>query len=938
MSKRIFLLLILIVLTSFGFAQNGSISGKVLDAANKEAVIGANAVIQGTTVGASTDLDGNFTISNLKPGTYTVAISFVTYKTHIIPDIVVEPGKIVSVEVELNEDATELAEVIVTGNRQVNTDYSLVAAIKESKLVVSGISAEQISRVPDRDAAQIMQRVPGISIVDNRFVMIRGVSERYNQIMINKVIGPSTEVDKRSFSFDLIPSGAIDQILIYKSGSADIPGDFAGGVVQVVTRQFNDDNYFKVSTSLGMRAGTTFNEFNKSQGSSTDWLGFDNGFRSLPASFPSTAEMVQSSRTSELRQTAGRSLTNNFDYSTTNAPVDFGFGFELSQGFNLGRVKVGTLTNVTYSNSYQKRVVNFKRYLFDAQSIEDRFDFNDTYSENDVRISGISNWLATVGNSRFEFKNLINLLGEDQTILREGVDLFLNTDRHYQNYSYHYQNRFIYTGQLQGTHKLADNSLIIDWVGGYNFVNRNEPDFRRFRTFRLISSGEESYQMQLPPSANLFETGRFFSELQDKGFSNGVNIEKKFGDVNSKRTASIKAGYYIESKNRDFNARYVSYLYPGFFDQEEGQRLIRLPLNEVFAPENLKSQDGFVLEEGTRPSDAYTGSNFLTAGYVMGNLPVGKFDLTAGVRLENNIQKINTISVDGPIEVNNPILSILPSLNTAYNISDRSLVRLAYSRSVNRPEFRELAPFLYYDFELEQGVQGNPNLRTATIDNIDLRWEMYPNPGEAISLGVFYKAFNDPIESILLLTTEAPQSTYGNADQASAYGVEFEFKKSLASLGVSRFLRNMSVNVNTSFIFSEVDLGSQATAQQQVRQLQGQSPYLINTGLYYNDDDKRFAVSAAYNIFGPRIFAVGDVNFPSIYELPRHSLDLQVSKQFGKLETKLNIQNLLNARYRFFQDTDVDNKIDTQGGRDASILAYTVGQQISLSIGYKISR
>jgi hypothetical protein len=414
-------LLALVALTSFGFAQNGSISGKVVDAANKEAVIGANAVIQGTTVGASTDLDGNFTIANLKPGTYTIAISFVTYKTHIIPDIVVEPGKIVSVEVELNEDATELAEVIVTGNRQVNTDYSLVAAIKESKLVVSGISAEQISRVPDRDAAQIMQRVPGISIVDNRFVMIRGVSERYNQIMINKVIGPSTEVDKRSFSFDLIPSGAIDQILIYKSGSADIPGDFAGGVVQVVTRQFNDENYFQGSALLlACARELRLMSLIKARAAQPIGLGLIMASGRCLLHFPQLTEMVQSSRTSELRQTAGRSLTNNFDYSTTNAPVDFGFGFELSQGFNLGRVKVGTLTNVTYSNSYQKRVVNFKRYLFDAQSIEDRFDFNDTYSENDVRISGISNWLATVGNSRFEFKNLINLLGEDQTILRDG--------------------------------------------------------------------------------------------------------------------------------------------------------------------------------------------------------------------------------------------------------------------------------------------------------------------------------------------------------------------------------------------------------------------------------------------------------------------------------------------------------------------------------------
>ena len=932
---RLILSALSVLLASMASAQNGSITGKVLDAATGEAVVGANAVIQGTTVGASTDIDGNFTIPNLRPGKYTVAVSFITYKTHVIPDLVVEPGKITSVEIQLNEDATELEEVVVTGARTVNTDLNLVAAIKESKLVVSGISAEQIARVPDRDAAQIMQRVPGISIVDNRFVMIRGVSERYNQVMINKVIGPSTEIDKRSFSFDLIPSGSIDQILIYKSGSADVPGDFAGGVIQVVTKQYSDDNYIKVNASTGYRVGTTFNDFSKSEGSPTDKFGFDDGFRSLPSRFPSTNVLVPTSRVSEIRQNAGRSLTNNFDYSTKNAPVDFGFGTEISQGFDIGRVKIGTLTNLAYSNSYQARTVGFNRYLFNAESIEERFRFSDSYYENDVRMSAISNWSASVGNTRIEFKNLANLLGEDQTILRSGQDLFLNSDRLYRNYSYHYQSRFIYTGQLQGTHKLADNSLIIDWVGGYNVVNRNEPDFRRFRTFRTISSGEDTYQMQLPPSANLFETGRFYSDLSDKGFSQGANIEKKFGDVSSKRVASIKAGYYIDSKERDFSARYVSYLYPGFFDNAEGERLIRLPLSQIFAPQNIKNQDGFVIEEGTRPSDTYSGTNFLTAGYLMGSMPLGKFDITGGVRVENNVQKLDTKTVDGTLNVNNPILSVLPSLNTAYNISDRSLFRVAYSRTVNRPEFRELAPFLYYDFELEQGVQGNPTLRTATIDNVDVRWEMYPNPGESISVGAFYKSFSDPIESILILTTEAPQSTYGNADFATSYGVELEFKKSLASLGVSRFLRNMFVNLNTSFIFSEVDLGSQATAQQRVRQLQGQSPYLINLGTYYNDEENQFSVSAAYNIFGPRIFAVGDVNFPSIYELPRHSLDLQFAKRFGRTEAKLNIQNLLDAKYRFYQDTDVNNKIDTSGNRDRAIQSFTLGQQISLGVSYK---
>lgn len=928
---------LVLLISATAWAQNGTINGIVTDAKTGEAVVGANVIIQGTSVGAATDIDGKYTISNLKPGSYSLSITFVTYKPHAIPDVSVEGGKVSTVDVQMQEDVSTLQEVVISGRRQIDTDASLVSAIKASKLVVSGISAEQIGKVPDRDAAQVMQRVPGISIVDNRFVMIRGVNERYNQVMINNVIGPSTEVDKRSFSFDLIPSGAIDQILIYKSGSADLPGDFAGGVIRVVTKEPSSENYLRISASTGYRFGTTLSDFRASEGSGTDMLGVDNGFRSLPSSFPTTSSMISTPRTSPIRQQAGQSLSNNFDYSSFSAPMDFGLGAEIAKNFYLGRLELGTITNISYSNSYQVKPVNFQRYLFNEQEITPRFGYNDSYYENDVRISGISNWTAKIGNHKFEFKNLLNLLGEDQTILREGTDFFLNSDRHYKNYSYHYQSRFIYSGQLQGTHTSSDESLVVDWVGGYNYVNRDEPDFRRFRTFRLLSSGEEGYQMQLPPSANLFETGRFYSDLSDKGFSHGLNVQKKFASDDDKRQPFVKAGYYFESKERNFNARYVSYLYPGFFNNEEGQRLIRLPLNEIFAPENIKTQDGFVIEEGTRPSDTYTGNNFLAAGYAMGYIPVGRFDLTAGVRLENNVQELQTATVAGNVSINNPILSVLPSLNAAFNISDRSLIRLAYSRNVNRPEFRELAPFLYYDFELEQGVQGNPDLKTATIDNIDLRWEMYPNPGESVSVGAFYKSLKDPIESILVITTEAPQSTYGNADRATAYGVELEIKKSLSSLAVSKFLRNLHVNLNSSFIFSEVDLGSQAVAQKRVRQLQGQSPYLVNLGLYY-DDEEKYSASVAYNIFGPRIFAVGDVNFPSIYELPRHSLDLQVARQFKHVQVKLNLQNLLNAQYRFYQDTDTDNKIDIDGDRDVPVMEYRLGQSVSLGVSYKFNR
>lgn len=921
------------------FAQNGTISGRVTDSKTGEPIIGANVLIQGTAVGDVTNLEGQFTIANVKPGTYNLVVSYITYKTHTVPDLLVESGKISTVNISMQEDATELQEVVVSGTREINTDFTLLKSIRESKLVVSGISAEQIVRIPDRDAAQIMQRVPGVSIVDNRFVMIRGVSERYNQVMINRMIGPSTEIDKRSFSFDLIPSGAIDQILIYKSGSAELPGDFAGGVIQVVTKQPSDENYFKVGTSVGYRVGTTFNGFNSSRGSATDKFGFDNGFRHLPAGFPSTATLQNSSRTSTLREQAGRSLPNNFDYATRDASPDFGLGFELSQNFKVRNARIGTLTSLNYSNSYLRKNVEFNRYLFSGEETEVRFYYNDLYTENNVRISGISNWIISLNDRhKFEFKNLLNILGEDQNILRNGQDLFLNADRFYRNYSYHYLNRFIYTGQLQGTHRfLEDKSLSVEWAAGYNQVNRNEPDYRRFRTFRLISSGEEGYQMQLPPSANLFETGRFYSKLADKGYAGSLNIEKKFGDVSEKRAPYIRAGSYVESKQRLFDARYISYLYPGFFDPQTGEELIRLPLSQIFAPENIRSQDGFVIEEGTRPSDRYEGKNLLVSGYLGGGFPIGKFDISGGMRLEFNRQQINTATNNGPVVVDNPILSPMPFFNTAYNLSDRSLVRLTYSRTVNRPEFRELAPFLYYNFELEMGIFGNPDLKVANIDNVDLRWEMYPNPGELVSVGLFYKHFKSPIETILQLTTESPQATYGNADEAESYGVELEFRKSLASLGVSRFLRNTSVNLNATYIYSLVNLGTQAGFQQQKRELQGQSPYLFNLGMYYTDPDIGFSVSAAYNIFGQRIFQVGDINFPSIYELPRHSLDMQIAKQFGRMEAKFNVQNLLNAKYRFYQDTDVNNKI-TFNSTDAPIMLYRIGQQFAFTLSYKISR
>lgn len=939
MHKRLYIILLLTLFSGILWAQNGTIDGKIIDNRTKETIIGANVIIEGTTVGSSTDVDGNFAISNLKPGTYIINVSYVTYKTQIISDVVVEAGKRTTLEISLLEDVAELAEVLVVAKKETSTDFSLINGIKAAKLVVSGISADQIVKMPDRDAAQVMQRMPGVTIADNRFVLIRGVPDRYNQVMINGIIAPSTEIDKRSFSFDLVPAGAIDQMLVFKSGAAELPGDFAGGVIQLVTKQPSFEPSTKVGLNFGFRGNTTFKDFLASDGSSTDAFGFDNGFRDLPSDFPTSQALQASARTSTLREAAGKSLTNNFAYNKTKAPVDMGINFSTNNNFSIGSLKFSNLTSMNYSNSYKSYQRDFFRYA-EFTNNDLRFQYLDNFYSNDVRLSALHNWNIEINpNNRIEFKNMFVQLGEHETTIRTGDDKYQNPNFDRTNYAYHYLSRTIYTGQLEGSH-IVDQKLKLTWALGTNLINRNEPDFRRFRTFRDkdFANTEEPFQIQLPPSGNIFETGRFWSSLKDRGYSNSVGIEWKPKSIDEKRVFGLKGGYYVDYKTRSFSARSMNYLYPGNSDPMVGQQLIKLPLSDIFSPANIKAVDGFVVEDGTTNKDSYTGKNLLFAGYINSFIPVGKFDLSVGFRGEYNNQQLESKRDDGTLlEVNNPIFAPLPFLNVAYNLTDRSLVRLAYSRTVNRPEFRELAPFLYYQFEWEAAIYGNENLSTAFIHNIDARWEMYPNPGETISIGAFAKQFKDPIELNVQVTTDNPQFNFRNASQATSFGTELEFRKSLADLGLNRIVRNMSVNLNAAYIWSQIDIGNSASTNNQARYrpLQGQSPYIINAGLYYFDDVTGVSVNTAYNVFGPRIFSVGDINYPTWWEKPRHSVDIQLAKSWleGRYEVKLNVQNVLNATYRIFQDSNLDNKIS---GNEPIVQNYKSGTLFTLGLVWKI--
>jgi hypothetical protein len=895
--------------------QKGVIKGLITDSTNSMEIIGAAVKVAGTDLGVITNFDGVFIIPNVSVGKATLEISFISYATKRIT-VNVTAKDTVFVKTTLASNEVLLKAAVIKAERLTNTQEAVLFEIRDASQVVSGISSQQIHKSQDNNAAQVMQRVPGVTIMDNRFVMIRGLSERYNNIMINNVIAPSTEVNKRTFSFDLIPSGALDRMMVYKSGSAELPGDFAGGVIKVYTVENIEERFFKIGIGTGIRAGTTFNPYYQSQGSSTDFLGFDNGFRALPDQFPSTRNLQNSPRNSQLRKDAAHSLPNNFETSSSTVVPDFSFGISFGEKFNIGKVQVTGINSVGYSQSYQYYKRDFHRYfewVDEEQPIIKRFEFEDDTYEKQVKINALSNWTFKFNDKhKIKFKNLFNQIGENETIIRNGEDFIQRPGDELRNYLLGYRSRSIYSGQLEGIHEFTDRKNL-SWVIGSSYLKEDEPDLRRFRTFRpegVFTNETEGFQMQLPPSSNLFETGRYYGNLNEYSINHGTDYIYNL-DNRKKEGKKLKVGYYTDARSRSFSSRYMSYLYPGFFDPAEGERIRRLPLNEIFSPENLKTENGLILEEGTRPIDEYTASNHLAAAYIGFNLPINtKWSTSLGFRGEYNVQSLQSLDDATIIEVNNPIMSSLPFFNLSYNISKNSIVRVAYGRTVNRPEFRELAPFLYYDYKMEAGVIGNPNLKTATIDNLDLRYEVYPRPGETISLGSFYKKFTNPIENRTIITTESPQFTFINADAAFNYGLELEFRKSLQGLTSSTILNNFSFNINSSVIRSQVDLGATAVAQDQIRPLQGQSPYIVNAAVYYNDEKRNLSVSAVYNIIGERIYSVGDVLFPTIYELPRNSIDLTITKKISKQVTfKMGFQDLLNAPFRFYQDSNRDGKI-----------------------------
>jgi tonB-dependent receptor len=913
------------------------IKGVVIDQKSKETLIGAVVTVDGTNVKAITNIDGNFLIDGMKKDkTYTLYINYVGYKTQKIDGVQAKDADQV---IALQPDEQQLKEVTVTAVERRNTDAAMIQVAKNSPVIVSNVSAQEISRTQDTNAGEVIRRVPGVSLIDDKFVMVRGLSQRYNNVWVNGGAVPSSEADSRAFSFDIIPSSQIDNLTIVKSPTAEYPADYSGGFIIVNTKEIPAENSFNIAVGGNWNTSSAFQNFSYSKGSGTDFLGFDNGLRSLNGGIHAALNPQLNANGKPVGDYAtsllGNGLNNDWLVKNRKPLGDLKLAASLNQRWMLGGRTLGMLAALNYTNEYRtyENMENNLYGIYDAANDKPnylRHSVDDQYNNN-VRLGAMLNFtfLSKDGNHKYQLKNIFNQLATSRYTWRDGVSAQSNLER---SAEYYYRSRTTYNGQLTGKHTFTSDAL--DWSIGYAYANRHLPDRRRY----LIDDALESGVYALSTGNDI---SREWTQLDEHILSLGVNDKHhfKFGNFEP----DLQVGAYGEYRSREYQTRNFIYNW-NVSDNNMPSDFRHSDIPTLLSSEANMGYDKLYLLEEKQMRNNYRGHNTLGAGYLALSLPFGKLGIHAGVRFEHNDMELISNSRDYEKSESSRHYKtddVFPSLNTTYKINDQHQVRLSYGRSINRPEFREVSSSVYYDFDLASNVQGNTELKNCYVDNLDLRYEWYPSRGELISLAVFYKHFDSPIEWTYTVAggTDLIYS-YKNAKSANNYGVELDIRKNLGFIG----LKDFSWSFNGALIKSKVQF--EKGAKEEDRPMQGQSPYLINTGIFYKNAPLKMDIALLYNRIGKRIIGVGrsegstgdDSNsrVPHSYEMPRNTIDFSLAKKFGEhLELKLNVRDLLAEKIYYKQFADVTYSDGSKKEVEEIARCYKPGRNIGLQAIYK---
>jgi TonB-dependent receptor len=924
--KKIIYATVLFVLATFSattlLAQNtGKIVGKVIDQKTSETLIGATVSIQGTTKGAATDVDGHYALSGIAPGRYIILVRYIGYSTKSISDIEVKANVATPLDITLAPSATTaLNEVVIKATYRQESVNALYAIQKNSVSISDGISSELIRRSPDRNTSDVLKRVSGTTIQDNKFVVVRGLSDRYNSASLDGSPLPSTEPNRKAFSFDIVPSALIDNIIISKTASPDLPGDFAGGYVQILTKDIPDNNFLTVGIGYGYNTQSTFKDFRSGFRSTSDYFGFDDGSRKLVSNFPTTNEVLNNQVTGNRNVQSINSLNNDFSIYSAKALPSQNYQLTWGNVAEIGKNKnrFGTTIALTYRNT--------QTIVPDMQQQFDNYDYHSEQNKFSTNVGALANFAYSFGKNKITFKNLYNRVLDDQFTYRTGSNTG-TTSSDNRFYAYDLLEKGLLKSTLEGEHSLGKKTSKIKWNLGFSNILNDQPDQKKVN-YKQSNPGEPYYATVTSLGK---ENARLFSHLNENIYSGKVDYNVP---VNLFTQSTLKLGVSSQYRDRDFNARFIGLVIDQNNQQYDINQILQRPIQTLFG-RNLINAGIYSLDEIPNLTDRYTANSLTNAGYAMLDSKFGKkVRVVYGLRVEKfDLDLVTSDPLQPKVKLNNT--DFLPSVNFTYALTPKANFRASYYRSVARPEFRELAPFAYYDYEMLASVQGNSFLKRTVIDNADLRYEFYPSAGQIFSISTFYKKFQNAIEPLIEDENSSTTISYFNSKSAYVYGVELEARKALDFINGGLFFKNSTAYVNASFTKSRVTNPDDGVDRlEKTRALVGQSPYVINAGFTHTELDNKLSFNVLFNRLGKRIFYAGGTRFSSVYEMPRNVLDFQLGYKVlkSKGEIKLGASDLLNAKYNF--QYMLDGKPYNFSGTGTTFKRYTPGTSYSLSFNY----
>jgi len=942
--------------------KEGQLTGRILDEAGNEPLFGAVLVVTGTGKGATADFDGNFRIS-LPEGSYEVVFKYLGYQIRQFQGVKIKSGENTPLTVYLRQMAKDIKEVEIVVEAARNNENALLKDQRAASSIGSGITAEMLTKTPDRNLSESFRRISGTSVREGKFAMVRGLSERYNMGQLNGVAITSTESDKKAFSLELFPSNLLDKIVVSKTATPDQPGDVAGGLIKIQTLDIPNANTMQVSLAGEYNSLTTFKDFSRIKQSGTDNLGFDNGFRSIPVNAWSTNKAFAN----EDAQERSRQSTS-FNHQVV--PEQFKATPNFSGQFSMGRRgKVfGKTSGLVFSlNYYQNNLRNFFSSEYPTINpglpiTENDQTFQDRYKTLTSLSAILNASIRPDAASKISFRNFFSQTGSNLSqFSRREKSEYANPsailyDEKTTTVSFYEQNSLL-SHQLGYERNIGTEGGKLEVITGLNYLYRNTPDYSRMiyarnGTYDIEKGKTEKFTASMlgagnPTSFSNDISGKFFSEMKELSTSGEVNYSQPFKILNVKNLA--KAGVLIQNRERSFDGR--NYLYKG---GELGNSVTSLSPDSLFREENF-APNYLTLFEITLRSDFYNARTRTRAAFLMNETSIGNngSKIIYGFRHESYFQEIDAANPP-PAKVRNirssTVNDFLPSVNLKWNLGTQVSLRGAYSQTVNRPELRELAGFLFYDPNQNFYIYGNPELVRAKVTNYDLKAEWYASDATFLSLNLFYKNFKNPIEVTRGFQTAITVFTYSNRDEANSYGWEVEGRtrlKGLDSLMGTRFFSRIGLFGNFSWIRSEV-LYKQINFK---RPIHGQSPYIINAGIQYSGENPNIEVFLSYNRIGPRVAFLDDVSFGAlIWEKPRDIVDISIGKTVGKWNFKLTGGDLLGQDLIQYIVLDrggrqpdnkglfgwISNAPNYQAGQDVPFFRFTNPRNIRFSVSVSL--